>query len=404
MSQSIHRSVRIAAAAAALGALALAPSASAATITPQGNNRLTYAAGAGETNNLTASVDLQANRITFSETGRRADGGQIPIGLSGGCTSTQPGIVSCPLLSVLTVDIELGDQADTFSAAGAIRNFDIDAGPGADTVRGGEVHDTFEASGRAAADEYFGGPGSDEISYADRNVPLNVTLDDVANDGASGEGDNAHSDIEVVVGGHQDDTITGSDASNELDGGDGNDVLEGLGGFDRLRGQGGFDTLRSRDGLHDDVDCGSQTVEFAPFEVNIDAAFIDLPDTVNHCFFVDRAAKEHGPGVAIARRTLREDDGAAKLRLTCPADPAAGCSGALRLERLNRRGRTGGALGDATYSLAAGKRGVIKITLNRRARRLLARDDRLLVRATSVEKDDQGRDKTTYATLVLKVG
>jgi Ca2+-binding RTX toxin-like protein len=95
----------------------------------------------------------------------------------------------------------------------------------------------------------FGGEGVDTVTYADRTAGVNVSLDNVANDGtaasasAIGEGDNAHSDIENIVGGKGNDRLFGSDAANTISGGDGNDYIEGRGGADVIEGGGGNDEI-----------------------------------------------------------------------------------------------------------------------------------------------------------------
>ena len=85
-----------------------------------------------------------------------------------------------------------------------------------------------------------------------------MSLDDLADDGqfstpyAPREHDNAHSDIERVLGGRGNDLIIGNDNGNTLEGGGGNDtliggaandILVGGSGNDSLQGKGGFNTL-----------------------------------------------------------------------------------------------------------------------------------------------------------------
>jgi Ca2+-binding RTX toxin-like protein len=124
---------------------------------------------------------------------------------------------------------------DTLSGAGG--NDDLDGGSGADDLRGGS--------------------GVDAATYGGRTAGVTVTLDDQANDGESGEGDNAHRDVEAVYGGKEDDVLTGDRRSNTLDGQAGNDRLKGGGGVDFVYGGPGDDVIDGRDGKgHDVVDCG----------------------------------------------------------------------------------------------------------------------------------------------------
>ncbi|MEM6561474.1 MAG: calcium-binding protein, partial [Planctomycetota bacterium] len=117
------------------------------------------------------------------------------------------------------------DMIDAFDSVG-----DIDGGIGNDTivptrsgdVRGGDGNDTFRpragANGNGVArifgdtgndtlfsstdnEDFSGGAGTDTVDYRGRaNGPFTVTFDDVANDGAAGEGDNIRSDVEIALG------------------------------------------------------------------------------------------------------------------------------------------------------------------------------------------------------------
>ena len=112
---------------------------------------------------------------------------------------------------------------------------------GANTLNGGAGDDVL--AGALGADVLIGGEGVDSVSYVTRTADLTVTLDGVADDGESGEGDNVGVDIENVTGGLGDDTITGSAAANTLLGGPGDDVLDGAAGADLLSGGIGIDTV-----------------------------------------------------------------------------------------------------------------------------------------------------------------
>ena len=116
---------------------------------------------------------------------------------------------------------------------------------GDDDLQGGET----DVDGR---DTFGGGSGIDRVFYSDKTRDLNVTLGG-GNDGAGGcpdgagcEDDNVPSDVEEVVGGDGDDTLTGSSDANQVIGGSGNDVLSGGGGADGAdRLAGGQDTDRA---------------------------------------------------------------------------------------------------------------------------------------------------------------
>jgi Ca2+-binding RTX toxin-like protein len=112
---------------------------------------------------------------------------------------------------------------------------------GADDLDGGEGDDTFVAD--PSSDDYVGGAGTDTVDYSARLNAVDVTINNVANDGRAGENDNVHTDVERVLGGANDDDLTGSAGDNLLSGGPGDDKLNGLGGVDRLFGDQDQDQL-----------------------------------------------------------------------------------------------------------------------------------------------------------------
>src|SRR5207237_227207 len=111
---------------------------------------------------------------------------------------------------------------------------EIRAGASEQAVVGGPGDDSL--LGGARADLFVGGDGIDTASYAGRIAGISVTLDDVANDGAPGEGDNVRHDIENVIGGGGADTLVANGAANVLNGGPGDDSLDGGLGADTLNG------------------------------------------------------------------------------------------------------------------------------------------------------------------------
>jgi uncharacterized repeat protein (TIGR01451 family) len=167
-------------------------------------------------------------------------------------------------------------------------------GAGADTFVGNESDNVFD--GGPGADSFSGGDGFDAVDYSSRSGAVSVSLDGLANDGASGESDNVGTGMEDAFGGSGDDHFSGNDASNFFAGGAGADLLEGAGGDDFLLGESGadsliggpgFDTLdggddndsiQSRDGVEDDVFCGAGT----------DGVVADLSDSTFDCETVHR--------------------------------------------------------------------------------------------------------------------
>ena len=150
------------------------------------------------------------------------------------------------------------------------------AGPGDLNLNYG-VAPAQSAPGRAeanGADSYSGGDGQDHVSYVRREIPVSVTLDGRANDGAAGEGDDVGSDVERVTGGVREDALSGgpgarrstavppptgwpasmgrmrwragsrmTDEGEDLAGGAGPDALSGGPGADTLSGGDDADAL-----------------------------------------------------------------------------------------------------------------------------------------------------------------
>ena len=177
--------------------------------------------------------------------------------------------LACMDTFVTSVHLRLADLGDMFVGGDRALKMDIrgeagsdyirtskgkdqlDGGGGKDVLRSGDNIDTLLGGadddildGGRGADLHECGDGSDTAQYQGRASKVTVTLDDVANDGESGEGDNVKKTCENVEGWNGPDVLTGSTGSNRLFGRDGNDTLSGGGGDDWLWGSNGNDTLR----------------------------------------------------------------------------------------------------------------------------------------------------------------
>jgi Ca2+-binding RTX toxin-like protein len=117
---------------------------------------------------------------------------------------------------------------------GGAGNDSLQGGRQVDAINGGDGDDVM--AGGASGDIFTGGPGGDCADYGSTTTGVTVSLDDVADDGRPGEGDNVRSDVENIVGGYGNDTLTGSAAANYIQGGGGTDTIYGLGGADTLDG------------------------------------------------------------------------------------------------------------------------------------------------------------------------
>ena len=113
-------------------------------------------------------------------------------------------------------------------------------GLGDDLIRGGTGNDTIS-----------GGPGVDTASYAERSAGVVARIDDWMPSGAEGERDHILEDVEGLIGGSGNDTLSGHEdvpVADELDGRAGSDDLIGWTGPDHLLGGTGNDRLYGIDG------------------------------------------------------------------------------------------------------------------------------------------------------------
>jgi hypothetical protein len=277
--------------AAGVAALALPAAASAdATLTDTGS-QLVYQAAQGDVDSF--MVTSSGGNVFFLPVA----GGVRVTSPTAGCASPPPppgtGAASCPVRAAVTLRLEDGDDFTNiqggptvtfWGGAGNDRVFTVSSrliahgeagndwlqgGPGLDELDGGAGDDLLDPS--SFGDVVSGGPGFDTARESAAGVV--VTLDDVANDGVPGQGQNIKSDVEKVAAGSGDDELEGNALTNTLSGGDGADTLTGNGGADVLLGDAGADTINARDGVADDVNCGP----------GADAAVVDPADTVTSC-------------------------------------------------------------------------------------------------------------------------
>lgn len=291
-----------------------------------------------------------------------------------------------------------GSAADTITGGPTAST--LVGGAGGDTLHGGAAGDVLfggtesdatgsgddTLDGGGGADVLRGGDGVDAVSYATRGVPVTVSLDDVANDGQAGEGDNVRGDVEAIIGGAAGDTLTGSTGGNAIDGGGGGDTITGGDATDVLQGGEGDDVIQARDGAADAIACGTGT----------DAVVADTVDVVvADCEVVDRpavaapapqviivpvpvASGSSAPSLPATVRggTLKPDArGRIKVTVRCPAQSAA-CTGTLAL-RTTKPAKT---LSTKTFKVPAGSARAVTFTLSRSLRARVRRGSRLKLR------------------------
>lgn len=167
----------------------------------------------------------------------------------------------------------------------------IAGGDGDDNLNGGDDDDTFnEGTAANGGDVFNGDAGDDTVSYAARvnTSSVTVTMGASANDGASGEGDDVTSTIEVLYGGLAGDSLTGSASDDEIHGGAGDDTISGGDGDDTLYGDAGNDTFVEEADLASsgtdqfsggaDIDTMDYSARTATVTVTLDAAVLAVGD------------------------------------------------------------------------------------------------------------------------------
>ncbi len=314
-----------------------------------------------------------------------------------------------------TLDGRAGNDALTGGAGGDLLYGYDESGPGPiatdgnDALNGGAGSDQLFGqdgddllAGGTGADVLSGGEGNDTATYAGRSNPISVTLDDGANDGETGEGDNVLDDVENVIGGGGANTLTGDGAANTLIGGPGNDTLNGLGGDDTLTGADGDDTIAGGSG-DDTIDggAGNDTIDGAsgidaitcgPGDDTVIASALAI--VAADCEHVTRPAVGDGGGAGpggtgggggttakiklglprsvslVAKRALR-------ATLTCPATAPGGCAhGTLTVTftpRTRKHHKAPKAIRRAVrFTLGAGDSTTLTVALSAAQRRAIA--------------------------------
>jgi Ca2+-binding RTX toxin-like protein len=259
------------------------------------------------------------------------------------------------------------------------RRDEMGADAGNDTFDSGEGDDSIING--PGADLMNGGPGVDATDYFDSNAGVNVTLDDQANDGEPGEGDNA-AQIEQVAGTRFDDSLTGNGVANELEGDEGDDQLTGLGGNDELFGDEGDDILNpgaSPDGSRDFVFCGS----------GFDVALADPLDAV------DPSCERRGVRITGESANVKRK-GKARVLVACPLDARDPCAGTLVLFSDGKQiTKTG------SFDLPAGGTGNARVKLTGKGRKALRQAGGKLLVTAQAQTAETGGVATTEAQILL---
>jgi Ca2+-binding RTX toxin-like protein len=247
-------------------------------------------------------------------------------------------------------DIETiqGSEGDDRLAAGAHAvallggggNDVLVGGPSADVLHGGAGDDMLDGAG--GPDKLFGDEDVDTLTYGSRGAPVAVTLgNEVADDGAAGEGDMADASIENVIGTAGADRLVGAvNVPNVLVGGGGDDIL----------------LLRSSDAEPDQAQCGDGTDR-----AELDSLDVEANDCEN--VFVDGIQTRFGlaslnrPNFFLLRPRVKIGrEGAVTVLLRCAATTLVRCSGRLAIRRAD-----GLSFGHASFSILSGSAKGIRV-------------------------------------------
>ena len=199
----------------------------------------------------------------------------------GGSSPQTPATFSAS--QVTSIQVDLGDGNDSFTAGADVQAVYVNGGLGNDSISGGPGNDTLTGAagkdridGNAGDDRINGGKGNDIITggdgvdrlYGDDNndklfgqAGVDRLFGGDGNDYLSGGSSNdkiyGEAGDDSIDGDGQDDLLNGGDGNDTINGGTGNDEIVGGAGADDLFGNKGNDTFDSVDGVVDSLDGGA---------------------------------------------------------------------------------------------------------------------------------------------------
>ncbi len=160
--------------------------------------------------------------------------------------ATQGFTLALDSLGSATVTVVVGSDVDTLAGfehvVGGSGNDTITGNSAANRLSGGDGDDRL--NGGAGNDTLVGGAGGDTVDYSGVATNLTLTLDALGNATVTvtaGSDVDVLSEIEGLIGGAGNDSLTGNALANTLDGGSGDDTLRGGAGNDQLVGGAGTD-------------------------------------------------------------------------------------------------------------------------------------------------------------------
>ncbi|HEY7630512.1 MAG TPA: calcium-binding protein [Thermoleophilaceae bacterium] len=287
-------------------------------------------------------------------------------------------------------------------------------GDGSDVINGDDGRDDVEVNGAPAGDIFTVQPNGARIQFERTNlVPFSLDIGSSETMHANGLGGddaitvgNVGTFAVTASGGSGNDTLTGGSSSETLLGGSGNDTINPGGGLDFVSGDDGDDTVNVRD----------NTADLALGGVGNDTVVADTPDLdiLDGFEKVDRTQVD--PAVDTSTRPVTIKGGTVKvnrakhtasIRVSCPADSPANCTGSLVLRTarpVHLRGvKAIFELGSARYDIAPGAAVTLKVKLARGSERLADRKGHLKAVAVA-STGSSGKIASTTRGLTLALG
>ncbi|MBN8914496.1 MAG: hypothetical protein J0I31_02735 [Rhizobiales bacterium] len=160
-------------------------------------------------------------------------------GAAGNDTITGGGLADILLGGTGNDTIHAGDGDDLLE--GGADDDTLYGEAGADVLQGNDGNDILV--GGAGADRLDGGSGSDTASYASDTVSVTVNLQVGTSIGGGAAGDQLIN-IENLIGGSANDTLTGNAGDNSFKGGAGADIMDGGAGIDTLSYEGSTTAIK----------------------------------------------------------------------------------------------------------------------------------------------------------------
>ena len=217
----------------------------------------------GEADSDTVNYSSRSMGLTITMDGVNADDGETDEGddVNSDVESVLGGSGSDTITAgTAGATITGGNGDDTIT--GGDGNDTITGGAGDDWVLGGNGDDSFrEDSAANGNDAFSGGAGKDTVDSHGRSANLTIIVDgaSISGDLTANEADIYYTDIEGIIGGSGDDTITSGPANDALVGNGGADTLSSMDGNDTVEGDGGTDVIDcgagDSDGCFDPTDC-----------------------------------------------------------------------------------------------------------------------------------------------------